>query len=76
MNFNKCVRCGAFFINNSNVCPNCETKDKNDISNLQNFLIENNMPNSIDELSISTGIATKNLNRFLSEKRIEQIEKL
>ena len=34
------------------------------------------MPNSIDELSISTGIATKNLNRFLSEKRIEQIEKL
>ena len=65
MNINRCKRCGAFFTTDTNVCPNCQTKDNSDISKLKNFLSENECPNSLDALSINTGISEKNLNRFL-----------
>ena len=68
MNFNKCKRCGAFFITNSNVCPNCLTKDNADISKLKSFLSENDCPNSLEALAIDTGISEKNLNRFLLQE--------
>ena len=65
MDINRCKRCGAFFVTDTNVCPNCQTKDSADISKLKNFLSENECPNSLDALSVDTGISEKNLNRFL-----------
>lgn len=65
MELNKCSRCGAFYTNSSNVCPNCVPKDNCDQLNLKNFLAENEMPASIEALSADTGISMKNLNRFL-----------
>ena len=71
MNLNKCARCGAFFATNNNVCPNCEAKDSGEISKLKNFLSENECPNSLESLSIDTGISERNLNRFLNVSDFE-----
>ena len=30
MEFNRCSRCGAFFMTENNICPNCEPKDNCD----------------------------------------------
>lgn len=68
MELNKCKRCGAFFISNNYVCPNCEPKDVAELSKLKTFLTENNCPNSIETLACDTGISVKNLNRFLEQK--------
>lgn len=70
MNLNKCERCGCFFIVENAVCPNCQTKDNNEISQLKNFLAENDSNISIEELSLSTGISVKNVNRFLKNTDI------
>lgn len=69
MNFNKCCRCGCFYISNSHVCPNCEPKDINDISTLKNYFNENGLPNSMESLSSFTGISQKNVNRLISENK-------
>ena len=68
MNFNKCKRCGTFYITDNSVCPNCEPKDNAEIFKLKTFLAENDCPNSIEALSCNTGISAKNLNRFLEQK--------
>ena len=34
MNFNKCKRCGCFFVANGDTCPVCTKKDNSDISTL------------------------------------------
>ncbi len=79
MNFNKCSRCGCFFMSDNSVCPNCEAKDKYEMSELKTFLEENTSQINIDNLSASTGISVKNLNRFLSQEQFadfnEQIQK-
>ena len=70
MNLNKCERCGCFFASDNCVCPNCLSKDQNEISQLKNFLVENDNNISIEELSVSTGISMKNVNRFLKDKEV------
>ena len=69
MNFNKCCRCGCFYLSNSHVCPNCEQKDLNDISTLKNYFNENGLPNSIESLSSFTGISQRNVNRLINENK-------
>lgn len=70
MNFNKCSRCGCFFVAEGNVCPNCLPKDKLEMSCLENFITENtNTELNIDDVVCSTGITSKNLNRFLGQKQ-------
>lgn len=68
MDFNKCKRCGCFFITNGDTCPSCTPKDNNEISKLNNFFLENNESVTINELSSLTGISTKNLSRHISCK--------
>lgn len=70
MNLNKCERCGCFFTSKDYVCPNCASKDLNEISELKNFLVENDKSISIENLSLSTGISVKNVNRFLKNEEI------
>lgn len=68
MDFNKCKRCGCFFITNGDTCPSCTPKDTNELSKLNNFFSENKQPITMNELSNLTGISTKNLSRYISYK--------
>lgn len=65
MEFNKCSRCGNFYITNENVCPKCSTKDGFEFSTFKSYIEENGLGNSLDTISGETGITVKNLNRFL-----------
>ena len=66
MEFNKCSRCGNFFISNDEVCPKCKTKDTLEFETFKNYIEKNGMNEDLNTLSNETGISTKNLNRFLN----------
>lgn len=66
MEFNKCSRCGSFYIAQGPVCPKCSSKDGFEFSTFINYIQENGLENSLDTISGQTGISVKNLNRFLN----------
>ena len=68
MDFNKCKRCGCFFITTGDTCPSCTPKDNNEIRKLNNFFLEYENSVTINELSSLTGISTKNLSRYITYK--------
>ena len=70
MEFKKCLRCGCFFSTNNDVCCNCEAKDKIDITRLNSIVNDDICINSIEDLSISSGITINNLNRLIKNKDI------
>lgn len=75
MEFKKCARCGCFFMSSNDVCCNCESKDRFDIAKLNNFLEENNDNfNSVESLSIASGINLNNLNRFIKNNKISDLD--
>ena len=76
MEFKKCVRCGCFFMSDNNVCCNCESKDRFDIAKLNTILEENISYNSIQDLSIASGININNLNRFIADNKISGIDNI
>ncbi len=65
MEFNKCSRCGNFFISSNDVCPKCQTKDTLEFETFKNYIAENGINNNLDIISTETGITVKNINRFL-----------
>lgn len=65
MEFNKCSRCGNFFISSNDVCPKCESKDSLEFQTFKTYIEENGVTNNLDILSSETGISVKNLNRFI-----------
>jgi len=72
MNFNKCARCGCFFITDGAVCPSCTPKDKSDISKLTSYIEDNSTKVlSVNELASATGISKKNISRYITEKGFE-----
>ena len=73
MELSKCRRCGAFFVSDNAVCPNCEPKDTAEIFKLKDFLAQNDCPNSVEGLACNTGISLKNLNRFLEKEDFAEI---
>lgn len=66
MEFNKCSRCGNFFISNDDVCPKCKTKDTLEFETFKSYIAENGINNNLDVLSNETGISPKNINRYLN----------
>lgn len=66
MEFNKCSRCGSFYVSQGNVCPKCISKDNLEFSTFQTYVKENGLQENLDIISGETGISVKNLNRFLS----------
>lgn len=66
MEFKKCERCGCFFASDNNICCNCEPKDNLEMLTLKSYLEINNQENSVENISINTGISEKNLNRYLN----------
>lgn len=67
MQFNKCSRCGCFFVSSGDVCPNCQPKDNFEMRKLKNFLEESDTNCSMESISYDTGISMKNLNRYFSK---------
>ncbi len=65
MEFNKCSRCGNFYVSNNDVCPKCQTKDTLEFETFKTYIEENGIIRNLDILSSETGISVKNLNRFL-----------
>ena len=74
MEFKKCVRCGCFFMSDNSVCCNCETKDKFDIAKLNSIIGENYSINSVEDLSTLSGINTNNINRYINDNKISNID--
>lgn len=73
MNFNKCSRCGGFFISEGDTCPNCLQRDKFEMNRLENFIKENSNANfNLEDAALSNGISNKNLNRFLSQEQFSE----
>ncbi len=77
MEVTRCSRCGAFYTNGGYVCSKCTNKDNFELSTFKNFVEENGMElNSLNQVSASTGISEKNLNRFLDYDGLEGYKKL
>ena len=73
----KCSRCGAFYTNGGHVCPKCTDKDNLELSTFKNYVENNGVElKSLNQISISTGISEKNLNRFLNYEGLEGYKKL
>ena len=77
MEFNKCNRCGSFFIQSGNFCPNCAEKDSANLSKLENYIQDFSGPETLEQLSYNTGISVPNLNRHINENpKFSEIIKL
>ena len=64
MEFNKCSRCGNFFISQADVCPKCQSKDNFEFGTFKTYVEENGIQGNLDYLSGETGIASKNISRY------------
>ena len=73
MEFNKCSRCGNFYISNDDVCPKCKTKDNLEFETFKTYISENGITNNLDLLSSETGISVKNLNRYLNYEGYDKL---
>ena len=71
MEFNRCSRCGNFYLSIDNVCPKCLAKDNLEFSTFKNYIEENGLNNSLNDISGETGISVKNLNRFLNYENMQ-----
>lgn len=71
MEFNRCSRCGSFYLSEGDVCPKCSTKDNLEFSTFKTYVEENGIKESLENISGQTGISVKNLNRFLNYKDLE-----
>jgi uncharacterized Zn finger protein (UPF0148 family) len=73
MEANKCSRCGSFYVSlNGDVCPKCASKESLELSTFKSYIQENEGINSIDTIATATGIAPKNVNRFLGYENNER----
>lgn len=72
MNFNKCERCGCFFVTDQNVCPKCEPKENFEMQQLKNYL-STHTTSTVEDISTNTGISERNLDRFLKQDKFAQL---
>ena len=73
MEFKRCLRCGSFFISNSDTCELCAPKDKADLKIIKNFFQENDGITNINEVSMGTNITEKNIIRLMGNQSIDNI---
>ena len=65
MKLNQCVRCGCFFTQESEVCPNCKSLDQIDVNSVKKYISNSKMPISVEALAYSSGVSVKTINRLL-----------
>ena len=74
MELKKCARCGKFYASNADVCHECERKDNADLNKLKVFFEEEYLSGTTkSQISASTGISARNLNRYLSYEEFSGI---
>lgn len=74
MELKRCVRCGKFYATDVVVCHECEKKDVADLNKLKMYFSEGYSQGiTRGEISASTGISAKNLNRFLGYEEFSGI---
>ena len=74
MELKRCVRCGKFYATDVEVCHECEKKDVADLSKLKMYFSEGYSQGiTRGEISASTAISAKNLNRFLGYEEFSGI---
>ena len=74
MELKRCVRCGKFYATDVEVCGECERKDVADLSKLKLFFADGYSQGiTRGEISASTGISSKNLNRYLGYEEFSGI---
>lgn len=74
MEFNRCSRCGNFYVTEGHVCPKCSQKDGFEFSTFKTYIEEHKEISSLDNISEKTGITVKNLNRFLGYAGLEDYQ--
>lgn len=67
MEFKKCVRCGSFFVTEGEVCQNCMPKDRFEMGKFKDYMESNSGDTTIDNISVNTGISTRNVSRYLNQ---------
>ena len=74
MELKRCARCGKFYASNEDVCHECEKKDNAELNKLKGFFEEEYLAGTTkSQISASTGISTRNLNRYLSYEEFSGI---
>lgn len=75
MEFKKCPRCGNFFHSELDVCQSCKTNESLDVQKLRNYFEENVVATgaTIQDISVETGISSRNLNRYLLNEEFSGI---
>ena len=74
MELKRCARCGKFYASEVDVCHECEKKDLADLSKLKGFFADNYVVGiSKTEISATTGISARNLNRYLGYEEFNGI---
>lgn len=74
MELKRCARCGKFYASDVEVCHECEKKDNADLNKLKGFFEDEYLTGTTkSEISASTGISAKNLNRYLSYEEFSGI---
>lgn len=75
MEFKKCNRCGCFFVAENDVCGKCIPKDETEIIKLRNYFDNNSVVTSLEEISNTTGITVKNLDRHINTDEFKYVSK-
>ena len=75
MKINRCTRCGSFYTSAGDVCPNCISKDNQELSAFKTYLENNQNETSLNNVTLKTGISQSNLNRFLGYDGLQGFEK-
>ena len=74
MELKRCARCGKFYASNVDVCHECEKKDNAELNKLKGFFAEEYSTGvTKSQISASTGISTRNLNRYLNYEEFSDI---
>ena len=74
MEFNRCSRCGCFYVTGGEVCPRCSHKDNLEFSKFIQYIQENGFEESLENISGEIGISVNNLNRFINYQGFEEFK--
>ncbi|MBR3153052.1 MAG: hypothetical protein IKF52_05605 [Clostridia bacterium] len=75
MEFKKCPRCGNFYVTENSVCHGCTNSENLDVAKLKGYFEEFGTGASVQDISVKTGINSRNLNRYLENEEFAEFGK-